>query len=232
VRKLVRGPRRDVSPVAEHRHRVGERGHLLEPVADEDDRDAAVAQPANGHEEVVHLERRERRGRLVHDQEPGAGRECLGDLHQLPVGDAEASHRRVRGEVDPELLQQLRDCGAHRAPVDGVEATARLAAREDVLRHRQIGEDGRLLVHRDDPESVRIVRAADSLRLALEEHLAIVRMDDPGQDLYERRLPCAVFADERVHGPGLDREADAVEGLHAPVALRDSDELDERAHRG
>ena len=117
-------------------------------------------------------------------------------------------------------------------PVDGVEPATWVATREDVFRHREIGKDGRLLVHGDDPEPVRVLRAADSLGLTLDEEPAVVGLDDTRQDLHERRLAGAVLADERVHRPGLDREADVVQGLHTAVALRNLDELDERGHRG
>ena len=76
---------------------------------------------------------------------------------------------------------------------------------------RQIGEDGRLLVHRDDPEPVRGLRVADPLRLAVDQELAVVGLDDAGEDLHERRLAGAVLADERVHRARLDREADVGE---------------------
>ena len=45
LRQLGCRSRRDVAPVAEHGDGVRDRHDLLEPVADEDDRDAAVAQP-------------------------------------------------------------------------------------------------------------------------------------------------------------------------------------------
>jgi hypothetical protein len=154
------------------------------------------------------------------------------DESALAVGDAEPAHRGGRAELDPQVVQQLRDCRSHRLPVDGAEASARMAAREDVLRHGQIGKDRRLLVHRDDPEPVGVVRAADPLGLAVDEQPSVVGVHHPGEDLHECRLARAVLADERMHGACLDREADVVEGLDAAVALRDPDQLDERAHRG
>ncbi len=79
-----------------------------------------------------------------------------------------------------------------------------MAAREDVLGHGQVREDGRLLVHRDDPEPVRRLRAADRCGSPVDEQLALVGLDDAGEDLHERRLAGAVLADERVHRPGVD----------------------------
>ena len=222
-------------PVAEDRHGVRDRGDLLEAVADEDDGDATSPETTHRRKKAVDLVRREGRSRLVHDQEPRARGECLGDLEQLPVGHAEPAHRRGRPEVDPQVVQDPRRLRAHRSPVDRAQAGARASARKDVLRHGQVREDGRLLVHRDDPEPVGRLRVADALRLAADHELARIRLHDARQDLHERRLARSVLADERVHACGLDREADIRHRLHAAVALRDSAQLDERyplVHRG
>ena len=222
----------DVPAVAEDGDDVGDRGDLFEAVADVDDGDSALAQPAHGREELLDLVRRERRSRLVHDQHAGARRERLGDLEQLAVGDAEPEHRRIRAELGPELVQDPHRLGAHRAPVDRVKRAARLPAGEHVLGHGQIGKDRRLLVHGDDPEPVRGLRVADPLRLAVDQEAALLRLDHAREDLHEGRLARAVLADERVDGRLLDREADVGDRLDAAVALRDPVELDQGAHRG
>src|SRR5205814_696732 len=81
---------------------------------------------------------------------------------------------------------------------------------------------GRLLVHRDDPEPVGRLRVADPLELPVDEELALVRLDDAGQDLDESRLAGPVLADERVNRRGVDLEAHLVERLDAAVALGDA----------
>ena len=109
--ELVGRARLDVTAVADDGDDVGDLADLLEPVADVEDRDAAVAQAAHRGEEVVDLVGRERGGRLVHDQQARARRQRLRDLEQLPVGDAEAAHRRVRVDVD---RRSPRGCGPSR----------------------------------------------------------------------------------------------------------------------
>ena len=98
--ELVGRARLDVTAVADDGDDVGELADLLEPVADVEDRHAAVAEPTDGGEETVDLVGRERGGRLVHDQQPRAGGERLRDLEQLPVGDAEPAHGRVGVDLD------------------------------------------------------------------------------------------------------------------------------------
>ena len=55
---------------------------------------------------------------------------------------------------------------------------AEVAAGEDVLGDRQILEDRRLLVHRDDAEPVRGLRVGDPPRPAVDRDLALVGLDD------------------------------------------------------
>ena len=57
--------------VAQHRHAVADRGGLLQPVGDEHDRDAVLAQPVHDRQQPLHLGLGQRRGRLVHDDERG-----------------------------------------------------------------------------------------------------------------------------------------------------------------
>ena len=116
LRQLGRRTRRDVPAVAQHGDRVRDLSHLLEAVADEHDRDAPLPHAPHRREEALHLVRRQRCGRLVHDQEPRAGRQRLRNLEQLPIGDAEPAHGRVRAEVDSQLVEDPRHGVAHRRP--------------------------------------------------------------------------------------------------------------------
>ena len=230
VRELGGRPRRDVAAVAQDGDRVGDRADLLEPVADEDDRDAALAQPADGREEVVDLVRRERGGRLVHDQQPRARRERLRDLEQLPVGDAEPAHRRVRAEVDAELVEDARRLARASRPSRPCASALRgCAPGEDVLGDASgPGRPSAPGTWRRCPS--RCAACGSPIRCGSPSisDLALVGLDDAGEDLDERRLARAVLADERVHGRRLDREADVRERLDAAVALRDAAQLDER----
>ena len=65
---------------------------------------------------------------------------------------------------------------------------------EDVLGHRQVLEDRRLLIHRDDPKLVRRLRIRDPPGLSVNEQTTLVGLNDPGENLHERRLAGAVFA--------------------------------------
>ncbi len=93
-------------PSRKHRRPVAELEDLVQPVADEEDRDAAVAQAADDREQALDLVGRERRRRLVEDQDARVDRERLGDLDELLVGHRQAADRRADVEPDVELLEQ------------------------------------------------------------------------------------------------------------------------------
>ena len=109
---------------------------------------------------------RQRRGRLVHDQDARVVRERLGDLDALPVADRELADRRAHVEVaDVERVQHLARALAHRAPVDRAEAALRRVAHEDVFGDRQLGEEQELLVDRRDAGLLRVLGRGEAVGL-------------------------------------------------------------------
>jgi hypothetical protein len=59
-------------------------------------------------------------------------------------------------------------------------------------------------------------------RFAIDHELAVVRLIDPAQDLYERRLPGAILSDDGVHFTGHDIEVNAVENAVADERFANS----------
>ena len=94
--------------VAHDRDPVAEREDLLEPVADEDDGRAAVAQPAGDVEEPLDLRRGQRRGRLVHDDDPRLGATAPWRSRRSAGRRSTARAPAVGVELDAELGEQPR----------------------------------------------------------------------------------------------------------------------------
>ena len=64
------------------------------------DADALCLQPSNEREKVFDFRFRQRRGRLVHDQNPRiVERQRLGDFDHLLLGDGECAHARARADI-------------------------------------------------------------------------------------------------------------------------------------
>src|SRR5438270_116065 len=87
------------------------------------------------------------------------------------------SPRWTRIEIYPEPLQEETRLVVHLAPID--EPAARgLPADEDVLRHREVGEDQGLLVHRRDARVARGARVREAHLLPVEQERPLVRLED------------------------------------------------------
>jgi hypothetical protein len=149
--------------VAKHRDAVGERLHLVQPVADEDDADALITKIAADAEEPRHLVLGKRRGRLVHHDQPGRDGKRLGDLDHLLLGDREVGHEPVGVEVETDPGNDGPGLAPHPWPVDDAPIAhakaKRLAADEDVLGHGQGRDQVELLIDRDDAAALRLERA-------------------------------------------------------------------------
>ncbi len=149
----------DGAPVAHDRHPVADRIELVELVADEDHRHALALELADDVEQDGDLMLVERAGGFVHDHQLGLERDGARDRHHLLDGGVEAHQRAMHVDRDVEPAQDLGSLAVHAAPVEQAEA-AMLAAEEDVLGHRAIGDEVDLLVDRADPVTLRLVGRA------------------------------------------------------------------------
>ncbi len=153
---------------------AAQRGEEGAVVADDDERAAeageVLLEALDGRQvEVV--------GRLVEQQHVGLADQRAGERRaaRLAAGERGDAARRV----DPQALEQA--LGAVAAEL-GV-----LARRQAGLRRRKRGRVGR---------EVRLLRQVGDGRARLQEALAGVELDQPGERLEQRRLARAVAADE------------------------------------
>ena len=103
--------------VAHHGHRVAELEHLVEEVAHVDDRLALVAQRPRHLVERLGLHAGQRRGRLVHDDDPGVAVDGAQDLDLLLVGGAQRPDGRVAVELEAAARDELGVLLSHLAPL-------------------------------------------------------------------------------------------------------------------
>ena len=195
-------------------------------MGDEQDGHPRAAQSRHDAEEAADLVRRERGGRLVHDQHAHAQGERLGDLDGLLLGQGQATCRELHVEPDTKPRKNRFGIPLHGPVVDDASPIA--MADEDVLGDREIRKDHGFLVDRRDPKRLRLERAADPNRAAIDEGLARVRLLDPGHDLDEGRLARAVLPEEGVDLAGEEGQRDVVERLGRAEALGDAPDLDDR----
>ena len=136
----------DAPSVAEHGDGVADGEDLVDLVRDVQDRDAPRLQPADEREQALDLVTGERGGGLVHDEDLRVEHQRLADLDDLLVGHGEAARPGCAGRA----ARRGRPGPPHTAGAWSARSTMpagahRLAAQEDVLRHREVADHGELL---------------------------------------------------------------------------------------
>ena len=190
-------------------------------------RDASFTQRAHVAEQHLPLCILKPRCRLVENQHLRVEGQSLDDLDRSLLQCTELRDRgsqfcsrdaEVRGEVAHLLL--------HAPAVRGQRQAQRLlrdlSTKEDIVQRRQGGHERELLVDRGDTCGHRGERARRGERRAVEVDGASIRLRHARDDADERRLPCAVAAEESMNLPGADRQLYVFEGGHAFEVLGDS----------
>jgi hypothetical protein len=90
--------------VAKHGEPVAETENFLQPMGDEDDRQALGLEGLDDASEIGDLHFAQGRGRLVHDDEPRAHGERPRDLDQLLLGHGKIADRRHRIALEADLV--------------------------------------------------------------------------------------------------------------------------------
>jgi len=86
-------------------------------------------------------------------------------------------------------------------------------ADKDIFGHVQIGENHRFLVDGGDAVHLGLGGVVHLDGAAIQQHLAAVRLVNAGHDLDEGGFSGPVFAEQRVHLAGIEREGDIIQRL-------------------
>ena len=173
-------------------------------------------------EQPLDLGRRQRRGRLVEDDDAGAREQHAGELDQLLQADRQIAEPRHRIDVDAESGELLAGLARHAPPLHEAEAVGRLLAEKDVLGDRQVGHDAQLLMHHADAGRKRVARRAETGFPPVEHEAAGELRMHAGDDLHQRAFAGAVFADETMDLAGEQREVDPAQRLDTAEGFRDA----------
>ncbi|OWK19558.1 hypothetical protein AJ88_39925 [Mesorhizobium amorphae CCBAU 01583] len=211
----------DGAAFPQHRDLVGDGEHFLQPVRDESQRPALVAQLDHDVEQPLDLAGAERCRRFVEDDEVGFQRQRLGDLDQLALRGGERAHVAVERQ-----LRALAEAGeyvlgfpSHRAE-PGQAGPAELGEK-NVLDHRQIGSETGFLHDQRDAGIDGIAGAADRERLAPVGDVASIRADLAADDARQRRLAGAVGTEQSVDLAALSViEASRAHGCGRTISRR------------
>ena len=218
----------DVRAVADDRHRVGDRRHLVDLVRDVDAGHAARPELSQQLQQRLGLGGGQRRRRLVENEQLGVLVEGLGDFDELLLAARVGQHRQRDVDVGHlQLVHQRRRPGVHRFVVDEPEAPSQFRAEEDVLRHRQVRHHHQFLVDDDDPRVFRLTNRVGLELLALPQDRPFpgaVRMDGR-KHFHQRRLAGAVLAAESDDLAWPNLQVDPANRLDAGEFLGDAAHL-------
>ena len=167
--------------------------------------------------------------RLVEDDDPGAAGEHLEDLDPLLDADREQTDALGRVDLEPEFAGETLGLPDLCTVVDE-DAASDLHAEEDVLGDGQRGHQLEMLVDHAEAGSDRGTRIGDDIGLPSMTNLAFVGLEQPEQDVHQRGLAGAVFADDGVNLAGPNRQVDPIVGDKRPKALGHPFQLNRVAH--
>ena len=198
---------------------VGNREDFFEPVGDVDDADTAALEIAHDAKEQLHFLLRQRRGRLVHDDDAGAGTERAGDLDKLLLGHRERADLGVGGNLRPDALQELSGTGVARGPIDAAAGGDGFEAQRDVLSDGEVGEQRGLLVNAGDAQFARGGGREVADWLPRYFNRSAVGLMRAGDDLDEGGFSRAVLAEQGVNLARAQVERHALQRAHAAIGL-------------
>ena len=221
----------DLATAPHHDDPVGDREDVGHAVADENDRDAAVAQLADQVQHLRHLAHRDGRRRLVHQHDLGLREHGARDRDRLPLAARHLLDEVARARLRLQFLEDLAGAPVHGGIVEDAErsdAAAQLAAEEDIGRRGQIVAERQILVNDLDAVPARFDRPVQHDLLAVHAHRAVARQKVAGDHLDQRRLAGAVVAHEADHLACLQRQRDVVDGLDGAEMFRNVGEFENR----
>ncbi len=210
---------------AQHQDPIADRHDFIELVRDEDDRQALADKQFQRVEQRIGLVGRQHGRRFVEDQHPGFAVERLQYFDALALADRQRGNRCIGINGQPEASGEFLDALARANPVETGTPEA-LRAERDVLEHRHVVGQGEVLVHHADAGIDRRAGVARPKRLAEGLDRPLVGDIMAEQDVHQRGLAGAVFAEQRDHLAALKVERDGVVGDKRSEALGDAAEAE------
>ena len=156
-RRIRKVHRCDVLPISHDGHAVDDVLQLLQPVGDIHDAAAGILQTPDDAEQLVNFLRCQRRGWLVHDQDPGVDGKRLRNLNHLLLGDRKVSDCLARGDVDAQIVENPLCLRLHAAPVE-YRTLVPLTPEEHVFRDAQVRAHVQLLMDDCHTQRLRLLR--------------------------------------------------------------------------
>ena len=184
-----------------------------------------AGESADGGKQLFDLRGRQRRGRLVHDQDSRTQRERLRDFDHLLLSHAQSGDGRFRVDDGPERLQQRARPFDERAAIDDPGAKHRLAPEIDVLGGRQLRNEVEFLINRADADRLRFPRRIEHHRTFVDEDFPGIAHARAAEDFHQRGFAGTILPQQGVDFSAPQIEAHVVERHDARECFADATHL-------
>ncbi len=183
----------------------------------------AALELANASEQLVGFRPRQRRRRLVEDDDAGVGHQRPRYLDHLLRRNGKIFRLRPWRHAGGCAggVQRGRGAPLHRRAIESA-AVRPLDTEVEVFRNGALGEQVELLVDDAHAGGASLTGVGEDVLDAVELEHAVGRRVHAGDDLHERRLAGTVLADDGVHLTGGHVEVDALQHGHAVERLADA----------
>ena len=187
-------------------------------MGDVDDTTAVVPELTDDPEQLVDFLGGQCGGRLVHDENPGVDRKCLGDFHHLLLGHRQIAHRLAGGNVDAQIVQNLLCLRLHGLPIHG-EALHLFPTQEHIFRHAQVGAHIQLLMDNSNTQLLRLFGTQVIVGFAEDLHCAAVSGVDAAENFHQCGFARAVLPQQSHDFTGTQFKVNIVQRFHTGEAL-------------
>ena len=196
-----------------------------------DDGQPLAAQAPKHLKELLHFVVIQAGGGLVQDQHARFDAECARNRHQLLHGHGVVRQQARHVDLQADARHQIAGALVQRGPVNAKalrNAAARIAARKDVLGHREVGAKVDLLVHSADAQALRGQRRVRPHRFSAQPHLPAARLQHARQHLDQRGLARTVLPHQRMDLARVEVELHVAQHGDARKLLVDARKLQHR----
>ena len=192
----------DMPAIADHGDHVRKVEDFTQAVGNIDNGDASRCAGAQKRKQPLHLALAERFRRLIEDQHARLEQQGFGDLDDMPLRNRQLGKPVVR--MDRHAAgSDLRQGFGHLTRI----GQAGVEAQRDILAHRQVRRQRRMLVNHGHAETTHRSGRGISNDGPVENDLAAIGAHDSGGNIDEGRLARAVLADDGMDLTGNERQA-------------------------
>ncbi|MNU94852.1 hypothetical protein D3C71_848450 [compost metagenome] len=233
--QVLRQPLAHPAAVAQHGDAVGHGIDLVQEMRHEHDGQPLAAQAPQHLEELLHLVVVQAGGGLIEDEHARLNAQRAGNGDQLLHGHRVVRQQARHVDLQADACHQLTRTLVQRGPVDAkalCQSAARVAARKDVLGHREVGAEVDLLVHGADAQALRRQRRVGPHGFTAQLHLAAAGLQHTRQHLDQRGLARTVLPHQRMDLAGVEVELHITQHGDARKLLVDARKLQHRRGSG